>query len=79
MIQYSRLPVPVVHSRAFRIGQKKNVVVHKFITKGTIEERIDDMLTDKAALSNEIIQSSKEEWITEMDNEKLMNMFKLTL
>ncbi len=37
------------------------------------------MLTDKAALSNEIIQSSKEEWITEMDNEKLMNMFKLTL
>ena len=83
VIHFDRWWNPAVENqatdRAFRIGQKKNVVVHKFITKGTIEERIDEMLTSKAALSNEIIGSSKEEWITEMDNEKLMNMFKLTL
>ena len=33
--------------RAFRIGQKKNVFVHKFVTLGTLEERIDEMLVEK--------------------------------
>ena len=83
VIHFDRWWNPAVENQAtdrtFRIGQKKNVIVHKFITKGTIEEKIDDMLTEKASLSNEIIQSSKEEWITEMDNGKLIDMFKLTL
>ncbi|OQY09077.1 MAG: ATP-dependent helicase [Desulfobacteraceae bacterium 4572_187] len=65
--------------RAFRIGQKKNVVVHKFLTKGTVEERIDMMLEEKARLSHDVIAASGESLITEMKNEELMDLFKLTL
>jgi hypothetical protein len=53
--------------RAFRIGQHKNVVVHKFVTKGTVEEKIDAMLAEKTELSRQIIPDSGEAWITEMD------------
>jgi non-specific serine/threonine protein kinase len=65
--------------RAFRIGQKKNVIVHKFITKGTVEEKIDQMIEGKLKLSNEVIQAGSEAWITEMSNEELMGMFALTV
>lgn len=65
--------------RAFRIGQKNNVIVHKFITKGTIEEKIDLMIEDKIKLSKEIIPDIQESWITEMDNDQLMNLFRLTV
>jgi non-specific serine/threonine protein kinase len=65
--------------RAFRIGQKKNVLVHKFITKGTVEEKIDLMIEGKLKLSNEVIQSGSEAWITEMSNEQLMKVFTLTI
>jgi len=65
--------------RAFRIGQQKNVVVHKFVTKGTVEEKIDQMLAEKAELSRQIIAASGEAWITEMDDKELMGLFTLTL
>jgi non-specific serine/threonine protein kinase len=65
--------------RAFRIGQKKNVVVHKFLTRGTIEERIDQMLADKAELFDKVVAKSGENWITEMGDEELMGMFRLQL
>jgi len=65
--------------RAFRIGQKKNVVVHKFITKGTVEEKIDQMIEGKVKLSHDVIQAGTEAWITEMNNDELMHMFTLTL
>jgi non-specific serine/threonine protein kinase len=55
------------------------VVVHKFLTRGTIEERIDAMLEDKAELFNKVVASSGEGWITEMGNEELMGMFRLQL
>jgi len=54
-------------------------MVHKFITKGTIEEKINGMLEEKAKLSNEVIASSGENWITEMNNEELINLFSLTV
>ncbi len=65
--------------RAFRIGQQKNVIVHKFVTKGTVEEKIDRMLADKAELSRQIIPSSGEAWITEMDDKELVKLFTLSL
>jgi non-specific serine/threonine protein kinase len=61
--------------RAFRIGQKKSVMVHKFLTQGTIEEKIDRMLEQKSAMSREIIAPTGEHWITEMNNEDLLNLF----
>ena len=65
--------------RAFRIGQKHNVVVHKFVCKGTVEEKIDEMIESKKALSEKILSVGAESWITEMSNERIREMFKLTL
>lgn len=63
--------------RAFRIGQKKNVQVHKFICLGTLEEKIDEMLEAKKALADNIIGSG-ENWITEMSNAELKSMVTLS-
>ena len=65
--------------RAFRIGQQKNVMVHKFITEGTIEEKIDTMLDEKARLSGEVIAASGEGWITELANDQLKELFSFSL
>ena len=83
VIHFDRWWNPAVENqatdRAFRIGQKKNVIVHKFITKGTVEEKIDQMIEGKVKLSNEVIQSGDEAWITELGNEELMDLFALTI
>jgi len=62
--------------RAFRIGQTKNVLVHKFVCLGTLEERIDAMIEDKKALANSIIGSG-ENWLTEMSTADLRSLVKL--
>ncbi|MEK4424050.1 DEAD/DEAH box helicase [Solibacillus sp. FSL K6-1523] len=61
--------------RAYRIGQTRFVQVHKFITIGTIEEKIDKMIALKSALSEELIQSSK--WLTELDDGELVDLMML--
>ena len=64
--------------RAFRIGQQKNVFVYKFVSSGTIEEKIDDMLESKKQLSDELITTtSGESWLTEMNNQELKQLFSL--
>jgi superfamily II DNA or RNA helicase len=67
--------------RAFRIGQKKNVLVHKFICRGTVEERIDEMITRKSQVAGEAIGEgdSGEALLTEMDNATLLKFVKLDL
>ncbi len=81
VIHFDRWWNPAVENqatdRAFRIGQQKNVMVHKFITSGTIEEKIDMMIEDKSKLASDIIASSKENWITELDNNQLLELFTL--
>ncbi|RIV28750.1 DEAD/DEAH box helicase [Alicyclobacillaceae bacterium I2511] len=64
--------------RAFRIGQVRDVQVHKFVCTGTLEERIDDLIRSKRALSATVVGQS-EGWITEMDNESLRDLFSLDL
>ncbi|GBF78379.1 putative helicase, partial [Paenibacillus sp. 598K] len=62
--------------RAYRMGQTRDVQVHKFISLGTLEERIDEMLESKQQLSDNVITSS-EGWITELSNEALTELFSL--
>ncbi len=62
--------------RAYRIGQQRNVQVYKFISLGTIEERIDKMMENKLSLSQKIVGSG-ENWITELSTAELRNLFML--
>ncbi len=63
--------------RAFRIGQTKNVQVHKFVCVGTLEERIDQMIEQKKELAESIVGSG-ENWVTEMSTEQLKELFALS-
>ncbi|MBE9183083.1 ATP-dependent helicase [Oculatella sp. LEGE 06141] len=62
--------------RAFRIGQKKNVFVHKFVAIGTLEERIDEMIEDKKKLAGAIV-GADESWLTELNNEAFKSLIAL--
>jgi non-specific serine/threonine protein kinase len=83
VIHFDRWWNPAVENqatdRAFRIGQKKNVLVHKLITKGTIEEKIDLMIEDKIKMTQEIMPEMNEAWITELDNQQLLDLFRLAM
>ena len=63
--------------RAFRIGQQKNVIVHKLVCEGTIEEKIDAMINSKKELAENVIGSGGENWITELGDEQLLNLMRL--
>jgi SNF2 family DNA or RNA helicase len=62
--------------RTFRIGQQKNVFVHKFVAIGTLEERIDEMIEDKKKLAGAIV-GADESWLTELDNEAFKKLIAL--
>ena len=83
VIHFDRWWNPAVENqatdRAFRIGQNRKVIVHKFITRGTIEEKIDLMIEQKKTLAQEIISDSQGTWITALDNKELMELFTLKL
>jgi non-specific serine/threonine protein kinase len=65
--------------RAFRIGQKRNVLVHKLVCKGTIEERIDELIGSKRALAEQVVGEGAEKLLTEMTNDELLRLVTLDL
>ncbi len=65
--------------RAFRIGQKRNVLVHKFVCRGTVEERIDALIESKQGLSDAMLTGGGEIALTEMDDEALLRLVALDL
>jgi len=81
VIHFDRWWNPAVENqatdRAFRIGQKNNVQVHKFITRGTLEERIDALIASKQKVSDEILQGDQEINLTELSDEQLLDLVKL--
>jgi superfamily II DNA or RNA helicase len=83
VIHFDRWWNPAVENqatdRAFRIGQQKNVLVHKFVTSGTLEEKIDAMLTEKQKTADQILSTGAEKSLTEMDNDELLRMISLDL
>jgi SNF2 family DNA or RNA helicase len=62
--------------RAFRIGQKRNVQVHKFVCTGTLEEKINDMIESKKQLAEQTVDAG-ENWLTELDTDQLRNLLLL--
>ncbi|MCP4924100.1 MAG: DEAD/DEAH box helicase [bacterium] len=83
VIHFDRWWNPAVEAqatdRAYRIGQKKNVLVHKFICQGTIEEKIDTLINSKKELSSDILSKNTKPTITEMSNEDLLNVVSLDI
>jgi hypothetical protein len=63
--------------RAFRIGQHRNVVVHKFICRGTVEENIDALIEDKTSLAEDILKAGAESMLTELSDEELLEVVAL--
>ncbi|MEB3294477.1 MAG: DEAD/DEAH box helicase [Synechococcales bacterium] len=62
--------------RVFRIGQTRNVQVHKFVCSGTLEERIHDMIESKKALAEQVVGTG-ENWLTDLDTDQLRNLLVL--
>jgi non-specific serine/threonine protein kinase len=83
VIHFDRWWNPAVENqatdRAFRIGQRKNVLVHKFVCRGTVEERIDEMMSSKQKLSDEVLSGVGDSALTELSNEELLSMVSLDL
>lgn len=81
VIHFDRWWNPAVENqatdRAFRIGQKKNVMVHKLVCQKTIEEKIDMVIESKKELAENVIGSGGESWITELGNNELMSLLRL--
>ncbi len=65
--------------RAFRIGQKRNVLVHKFVCRGTIEERIDDLIESKRRMAEELLAGGGEINLTELGDRELIDLVRLDI
>ena len=80
VIHFDRWWNPAVENqatdRAYRIGQKRSVFVHKMVTMGTLEERIDELIESKKRLTEEII-GSEESWLADLDNDSFRQLIAL--
>jgi non-specific serine/threonine protein kinase len=81
VIHFDRWWNPAVENqatdRAFRIGQQRNVVVHKFVTSGTVEERIDQLIAEKRHMAEEVFATDGEVNVTELPDDELMDLIRL--
>ncbi len=65
--------------RAFRIGQRRNVLVHKFVCRGTVEERIDSLIQSKQHVADQLLKQEGETLLTEMDDDELLDFVALDM
>ncbi|MFY9877420.1 MAG: DEAD/DEAH box helicase, partial [Rhodomicrobium sp.] len=65
--------------RAFRIGQTRNVLVHKFVCRGTVEDKIDQMIESKSRLAGDFLEGGADMRLTEMDDKELLRIVALDL
>jgi len=83
VIHFDRWWNPAVENqatdRAFRIGQTRNVMVHKFVCQGTIEEKVDALIRDKTALAGEILAEGVPKLVTEMNDAELLDLVRLDI
>lgn len=83
VIHFDRWWNPAVESqatdRAFRIGQMNNVLVNKFVCRGTVEQRIDELIESKKALAADILEGGEEISLTEMSNDELLRLVRLDI
>jgi SNF2 family DNA or RNA helicase len=83
VIHFDRWWNPAVENqatdRAFRIGQHRNVVVHQFVSRGTIEEKIDSLIEEKSKLADSILTAGAESLLTEMSDRELLETVALDL
>ena len=83
VIHFDRWWNPAVENqatdRAFRIGQKRNVLVHKFVCRGTVEERIDAMIESKQAVADRVLNQNGEANLTEMSDDELLRFVALDI
>ncbi len=81
VIHFDRWWNPAVENqatdRAFRIGQRRNVLVHKFVCRGTVEERIDALIEEKTALARDLLEGGADKMLTEMSDAELIKLVAL--
>jgi hypothetical protein len=83
VVHYDRWWNPAVEDqatdRAWRIGQQQAVFVHKLVCQGTVEERIDQLITDKRALADAVVGTTGETWLSELSTDELRELVVLDL
>jgi non-specific serine/threonine protein kinase len=83
VIHFDRWWNPAVENqatdRAFRIGQRKNVLVHKFVCRGTVEEKIDRLIESKSHLSAALLEGGAELHLTELSDDELLRLVSLDI
>ena len=83
VIHFDRWWNPAVENqatdRAFRIGQNKNVLVHKFICRGTVEDKIDQMIESKKQLAGDLLGAGADTLLTELKDDELLKLVALDL
>ena len=83
VIHFDRWWNPAVENqatdRAFRIGQSRNVLVHKFVCRGTVENKIDQLIESKQLLVHDVLEGGAELQLTELGDEELLNLVALDI